>query len=459
MPSVSEHTAQWSAGIGFADIPDDVVTAARWRILDTIGVIFAVAAQDYGRKIRAGALAMGGQGGAHVLGFSDQTSPQAAAIANGAMASALSYDDTHNATIVHVTATLLAATLALGEELDTDGEHFLAALIAGSELACRVGLAAPLQFHKRGWHPTGLFGAVGATYAACRLLDLDARATANALGITGSFAAGIGEGMREGAESPNLHAGWGAQAGIAAALLAKHGHTGPLQVFEGGSGLFRAHVQDPNYRFDFAAVTEGLGQRWEYRAISMKPYPCAHVIHSFLDGILALHAEGLRAPEVKRILCPIADYMIGVVCEPREKRVAPQNDWQGRGSLQYSVAEALVTGRLDGQSYRSTGDARAEIRALAQKVDYEADKTAKPGQFKGWVIVETLDGRRLERVVPYNRGSAELPLSDADILRKFRDNATPLFKAAQLSAIEAAVASLSDAGAVRRLANLCVAKV
>jgi 2-methylcitrate dehydratase PrpD len=150
--------------------------------------------------------------------------------------------------------------------------------------------------------------------------------------------------------------------------------------------------------------------------------------------------------------------MIGVVCEPREKKVAPQNDWQGRASLQYSMAEALVTGRLDGQSYRSTGNTRAEIRTLAQKVEYEVDKTAKPGQFKGWVIVETLDGRQLERVAPYNRGSAELPLSEADILKKFRDNSALLFKESPLSAIEAAVDSLSGAGALRRLAALCVAR-
>ncbi len=457
MASVSEETARWSASVDLAAIPAEIIATARWRILDTLGVTFAVAAQDYGQKIRAGTLAMGGRGEAHLLGFCDRTSPQAAAIANGAMASALSYDDTHNATIVHVTATLLAASLALGEELDTDGENFLAALIAGSELACRVGLAAPLQFHKRGWHPTGLFGAMGATYAACRLLGLDAHATAQAIGITGSFAAGIGEGMREGAELPNLHAGWGAQAGIAAALLAKHGHTGPLQVFEGGSGLFHTHVQDPAYRFDFAAVTEGLGRRWECLGISLKPYPCAHVIHSFIDTILALRAQGLRAQQVKRILCPIAEYMIGVVCEPREKKVAPQNDWQGRASLQYSIAEALVTGRLDGQSYRGEPSIRAEVRALAQKVDYEIDKTARPGQFKGWVIVETLDGKRLERIEPYNRGSAERPLSEADIRAKFRANAAPLFDAARLAAIEDAVASLAGPGAVRRLAASCVA--
>ncbi len=456
MTTLSEETAQWSAAIMRAGIPAEIAAAAKRHILDTLGVAFAVAAQDYGRKIRAGALAMGGRGNAHLLGFSDQTSPQAAAIANGAMASALSYDDTHNATIVHVTATLLAASLALGEELDVAGEDFLAALIAGSELACRTGMAAPLQFHKRGWHPTGLFGAVGATYAACRLLHLDPRETAQAVGITGSFAAGIGEGMREGAELPNLHAGWGAQAGIAAALLAKHGHTGPLQVFEGGSGLFRTHVQDPDYRFDFGAVTEGLGRRWEYQGISLKPYPCAHVIHSFIDAMLALHAQGLRAPDVTRILCPIADYMIGVVCEPRAQKMAPQNDWQGRASLQYSVAEALVTGRLDGQSYRGDPEIRAQVRALAAKVEYEVDQTAKPGQFKGWVIVETRDGRRLERVEPHNRGSAERPLSEADIRKKFRDNAAGLFSLARMETIEAEVASLAGPGAVRRLAAACV---
>lgn len=276
MPSVSEITAQWSAQIRLADIPAEIVAATRWRILDTLGVIFAVAAQDYGRKIRAGTLAMGGVGNAHIVGFADRTAPQAAAIANGAMASALSYDDTHNATIVHVTATLLAASLALGEELDANGVNFLTALIVGSELACRVGMAAPLQFHKRGWHPTGLFGAIGATYAASRLLTLNGRATTHAVGITGSFAAGIGQGMREGVKSPNLHAGWGAQSGIAAALLAKHGHTGPAEVFEGGSGLLRTHVQDPDYRFDFATVTEGLGERWEFswdfaETLSLRP--------------------------------------------------------------------------------------------------------------------------------------------------------------------------------------------
>jgi 2-methylcitrate dehydratase PrpD len=454
MSSLSEAAAQWSAGLEIPAIPDDVLAGARWHILDTLGVIFA--AREYGQKIRAGVLAMGGQGAAHILGFGDRTAAQPAALANGAMASALSYDDTHNATIVHVSAALLAASLAVAEEKDESGEEMLAAFIAGSELACRIGLAAPLQFHKRGWHPTGLFGAVGATYAAARLLRLDAACTAQAVGIVGSFAAGIGQGMREGAEAPNLHAGWAAQSGIAAALLAQHFHTGPLQVFEGNSGLLRTHVQDPDYRFDFAAALEGLGSRWECRAISLKPYPAAHVLHSFIDAILALHAQGLRADDIVRIRCPIADYMVGVVCEPRAQKLVPRNEWQGRSSLYYSLAEALVTGRLGAGSYRSDPATRAEIVALAEKIDYEVDATAKPGQFKGWVIVETRDGRRLERIEPYNRGSAERPLSEDEMRAKFRDNGAALFSPARLVAIEHAALTLAGPGAARALAAACV---
>ena len=455
MPSVSEQAAAWSAGLDLAAIPAEVVAGQRWRILDTLGIALASSALDYGQRIRAGTLALGGQGRAHILGFAGTTSAPAAALANGAMASAQSFDDTHNATIVHVTASLLSACLALGEELDISGEEFIAAIVAGSELACRIGLAAPLQFHKRGWHPTGIFGAVGATYAACRLLQLDPGKTAHAAGIVGSFAAGIGAGMREGAESPNLHAGWAANSGISAALLARAGHTGPLQVFESPSGLFAAHVQEPGYAFDFAAALDGLGEHWECQTISLKPYPCAHVLHSFVDAILALRAQGLRAGDVARIRCPIAEPMIGIVCEPRAEKIAPQNDWQGRGSLPYTLAEALVTGRLDGTSYRGDAATRGEIRVLAAKIEHEIDRGAKPNQFKGWVIAELEDGRMLEKIEPHNRGSAERPLRDFDILKKFRDNAGARFDDARVAGIEAAVQSLAAPGAVRRLGAAC----
>jgi 2-methylcitrate dehydratase PrpD len=214
-------------------------------------------------------------------------------------------------------------------------------------------------------------------------------------------------------------------------------------------------VQEPGYRFDFAGALAGLGMRWESETISLKPYPAAHVLHAFIDAILALRAQGLRASEVKRIRCPIAEYMIGIVCEPRAEKIAPQNDWQGRASLPYTVAEALATGKLDGSSYRGDPATRAEVRALAAKIEHEVDAGAKPGQFKGWVIVETHDGRVLERIEPFNRGSAERPLRDFEMLKKFRDNAGARFDEARIAAIEQAVQALAGPGAVRRLGAAC----
>ena len=182
------------------------------------------------------------------------------------------------------------------------------------------------------------------------------------------------------------------------------------------------------------------------------------MLHSFIDAILALRAEGLRASDVARIRCPIAEHMIGIVCVPREEKIAPQHEGQGRGSLPYTLAEALVTGKLDGTSYRSDAATRGEIRALAAKIEHEVDRSAKPNQFKGWVIAELKDGRVLERVEPYNRGSAERPLRDFDILKKFRDNANARFDEARTADIEAAVKSLTGPGAVRRLGAACSTK-
>jgi 2-methylcitrate dehydratase PrpD len=184
------------------------------------------------------------------------------------------------------------------------------------------------------------------------------------------------------------------------------------------------------------------------------------VLHSFVDAILALRAEGLRASDVVRIRCPIAAPMIGIVCEPRAEKIAPERDGQGRGSLPFTLAEALVTGRLDGTSYRGDPATSGEIRALAAKIEHEVDASVQPNQFKGWVIAELRDGRVMEKIEPYNRGSAERPVRDFDILKKFRDNAGARFDEARTVEIEAAVRSLAadfrtSAGAVRRLGAAC----
>jgi 2-methylcitrate dehydratase PrpD len=408
----------------FEDLPEDVVESTKLRVLDTIGLALASSVLDYGRAIREAALEMaGGTGTAHVLGFGDVLSPMFAALVNGALAEGFLYDDTHNETMIHVSAPIVATALALGEHVGASGADVLTAIAGGNELMCRIGCAAPGGFHRGGFHPTGIVGTLGAAYVACRLLGLDMDRTRHAIGIAGSQAAGINEALADGTWAQMMHPGWAAHSGIAAAFLGKNGCTGPATVLDGRFGVFRAHIQDPAYPFDFDRMITRLGRDWESRYISFKPYPCAHVLHAFIDALLHLvQHEGLKADKVKRITCPIADYMVPLVCEPQHEKLQPQTYVQARTSLQYVLAEALYFGKLDFRSFNARNIQNKDILTLAQQVAYVIDPDA-PGswQYKGWVVVETTDGKTLERVEEHNRGSPDNPMSVADLAVKFQE--------------------------------------
>lgn len=457
MASLSEQCARWFAALSHSDLPADVAASTRLRILDVIGLALAASAGRFGETVRAAALAMGNGTESRILGAGDRTSPMSAALANGTMAQALEYDDTHNETIIHVSSPLVATALALGEMTGTPGREIVTAVAGAAELTCRIGLVAPGQFHKVGFHPSGVIGTFGAACCASRLLGLDVTQTRNAVGIAGSQASGILACWEDGTQAKFLHPGWSAHSGIAAALLARAGCSGPAPVFESRFGLFASHVQDRNYRLDYARMTAGLGETWESRNISFKPYPAAHVIHSFLDAILHLYRkEGLRAEQIEKIICPIAEYMIPVVCEPVAEKVAPASDAHGRVSLQYSLAEALHQGRLGVDGYSEASLRNPDILALARRVTYVVDKDAPDrSRYKGWVIACTRDGRRLERVEPHNRGSAQHPMTPGEIEAKFRENASCVLPAGQVEAIIATVARLENIDPVSALVTLC----
>ena len=416
MPSYTQSLAQWYGDLALDDVPGDLVAHAKLRILDTLGVALAASSLAYGKVIRDAAQALGGEGKSRIIAFGNGVAPAWAAMANGMLAHALIFDDTHNESIVHPSSPLLSATLAVGEAVDCDGEEALTAFIGATEILCRVGLVARGGFHKAGFQPTAVVAPVGAAFVASRLYGLDEAAMVHAAGLTGSFASGITESWTDGTWAQLLHPGWAAHSGVAAALLAKSGYSGPATVLEGRFGLFKTHVQQPDAEFAFDRLLAELGTEWESRRISFKPYPCAHVIHPFLDAILALHRDGLSAADVQRIVCPIAAYMIGVVCEPVDEKRRPASDAQARTSLQYSLAEALVRGKLDAQSYRPDALQQRVILDLADKIEYTVDTTAPTSrQFKGWVIVHTNDGRVLEHIHLQPRAFRQ-----ADILRNAR---------------------------------------
>lgn len=456
--SLSERGAEWLLGLRYQDLPEDVRTSTRCRILDIIGLALAGATREPGQAVHRAALHLGGGNDSRILWYGERTSASLAGLANGTMAHSLEFDDTHNETIVHVSVPLVTTALALGDMLDTPGAELVTALAGAAEIATRIGLIAPGQLNRYGFHPTAIVGAMSATFLTSRMFGLSLEQTRHALGIGGSKAAGLMECWSDGTWSKFIHPGISAEAGITAATLAREGFTGPATVLEGRFGLFPSHVQDPNYKLDFARMLAGLGSEWESRNISFKPYPCGHVIHPFLDALFYLyHKESLRAEQVERIICPIADYMVPIVCEPIAEKSRPASDWQGRVSLQYSMAESLHYGKCDVHSYDAESLRNPAILDLTKRVSYTIDKSA-PGrsQFKGWVIVETRDGRRLERIENHNWGSRKNPMTPSDIEEKFRTNAGVVLGTERIEKIISAVRGIEGKDSIRDLITLCI---
>src|SRR5215471_15356557 len=455
---ISSDLAQWAARVSFDDLPPDVVQATKRRVLDVIGLALAGAATPFGRSVRDAAVAISPAGPARFFGTGDFVAVTMAAFANGAFSQALEYDDTHNESIVHMSSPSVAAAFAIADTTPISGRELIAAVALGNEISCRAGSVSPGQFHRRGFHPSGLFATFGVTYLAARLLGLDVEATARAAGICGSFASGILECWVDGTQTKFLHPGWSAQSGLVSAFLARAGTTGPAEVFEGRWGLFATHLQDAETPPNFERLTSGLGTHWESRNSSFKPFPAAHVLHPYISAILRLReAHGLTAADIEHIDCPVAAFIVPIVCEPLDEKLAPASDSHGRISLQYSVAEAFVRGSLGRHAYSEVSLHDPEILALARRVRYHVDTTFPgPGRFKGAATVTLTNGRIMTEVEEYNRGSAENPMTDAELRAKFDENAAGFLSPTARDRVADAVTNLDGLADARALVDLAV---
>jgi 2-methylcitrate dehydratase PrpD len=442
----ARELAAWVARVTFDDIPADVVTATRRRVLDVIGLALAGSGTPFGTATRAGARALSPPGPCHALGTGEALALTSAALVNAALPQALEFDDTHNESIVHMSSPSVAAALALSETRAVSGRDLLAAVAVANEISCRVGSVAAGQFHKRGLHPTGLFAPFGVTFGAGLLLRLPPETLASAAGICGSFAAGLLECWVDGTQTKFLHSGWAAQSGLSAALLAEAGVSGPARVFEGRFGLFASHLQDASVPADFDRLVGGLGTRWDSRNSSFKPYPAAHVLHPYVDALLRVREQqGIRAADVVEIDCPVAAFIVGIVCEPVEEKLTPATEAHCRVSLQHTVAEALCYGELGRAAYADARRLDPEVQALARRVTYHVDPDYPgPGRFKGAVRIRLKDGRTIEEVQEHNLGSPENPMSDAQLRAKFDDNSAALLSPAQRDRLAETIARLEQ---------------
>lgn len=436
MSTLAQSFADWTARLTFGDLPTPVVADARLRVLDVLGIALAATATPVGRAVRAGASRLGQGDEATTIGFGERTGAALAALVNGTLAHAMDFDDTHNASVMHPSAAIVPAALAMTEATGGSGADLVLAVALGNEAGCRLGMAAPGAFHEPGLHPTSVLGTSAATLSAGRLLGLTPAALVAAQGITGSQAAGILEAYSDGTWSKTLHPGWAAHAGIVAARLAEAGFTGPGSVYDGRYGLFRSHVQAPDYPFDFATAGAGLGQHWTMLETAFKLYPCAHSIHAFVEAALQLRAaHGLDAGRIRHVLLDVPAGFVGQIAEPRAAKLAPRTTTHARASLFYAVAAALADGALDMGHYTDAAIGRRDILDLAARMDHRAVAGDGPIRFSGTVTITTNDGRGLHATIDEADGTGTRLLDAAAVEAKFRTTAGTVLPEAQVEAI------------------------
>ena len=230
---------------------------------------------------------------------------------------------------------------------------------------CRLCLVAPKRVHKAGFHPTAVFGALGAAAGVASALRLDDTQWFNALGIAGSMASGIIEYLAEGAWTKRMHPGWAAQAGYRAARMAQAGFTGPRTLFEGEHGFFHAFANSDGC--DFAAMLEGAGKQWLCADIAFKPYACGTMAHPYIDCARKLVAEGVRPGDVAAIECKTAEGIVHRLWEPLAAKQNPPNGYAAKFSIPYAIAVGMLRGDAGPRRIRGSGGARSRgARACRQ---------------------------------------------------------------------------------------------
>ncbi len=452
--TIAQQLARFAAETDHRRLPAEVARSVKQRVLDTLGICLAAAAQGQADGVVDLVAVWGGLEEARLVARPGRYPAPQAALVNGTLAHSLDFDDTHLPSVLHPSATIIPAVLALAEARSRSGAEAVAAAAVGIETTVRVGMGGYLEdagnvFFERGWHATSICGTLGAAAAGAKLLGLDEARIAHAIGIAASMGAGVIEANRAGGTVKRLHCGWAAHAGLTAALLAERGYTGPPTVFEGRFGFYRAFVGE---RFDRGSIVDGLGERWELPGIFFKPYPANHYTHAGIDAALAIRRKHDIDPrQVRRIELGTASSPLRTIGEPREEKIRPRSGYHAQFSGPFTIATALLGGSGLGVYFDDFTDERAgdpERLALAAKVETFIDEACDrrfPRQFPAVVRVEMEDGAIYEERVMENRGGPGNPLSDEELQLKFRLNADQSLTEAQAERLADAILTLDEA--------------
>jgi 2-methylcitrate dehydratase PrpD len=397
----------------FKKIPSEAVKIAKTAVLDCLGVALAGSKERSAEICAEIARQEHAKEESTVIGQGFKSSALHAAFANGTAAHALDFD--HSFTLMgQPTAPMVPAVVSVGESMGASGQQLLEAYVVGFETITKLVMSLR-QRSEDGWHPPSSLGSFGAGVACAKLQGLSESQVEMTLGTAASMASGLV--CNFGTMSKPLHVGLGARNGVLAAKLAQSGFTANKQAIEAGLGFYEVFY--PGAKPDNGPLEE-LGTDYELinSGIRIKPYPCGGLTHPAIDGVLQFKAEhGITAEMVESI-------DVGVARHTFERIVfrVPENGLQGKFSMPYLLARAIIDGKLFLDAFTDSAVKDQNVLQLAERVQMHLDSNLQPtplGSRPCKVTIRLRDGRSLSRQIDYAKGSREVPMTAEERRQKF----------------------------------------
>src|SRR5438067_2762135 len=412
--ALTQDLGRFVANLSFENLPPEAVEIARTGFIDTIATMIAGAQDPAPQLLRKG---LQPAAGAASLYFSGETgaAPEAAWI-NGAAGHALDYDDV--GCRGHVSTVLVPAILAEAETLGLGGREMFAAYVAGYQSWAELSRRDPGHHHRKGWHPTGIFGAIGAGAACSNLRRLNPERATTAIALSASQAGGIMANF--GTMTKPFHAGRAAHAGLVSARLAEPGCTRAAESLEHPPGLLSAVSPEGKADRDGPSA---FGEEWHIlkQRLSIKKYPACYCTHRALDGMLDLLAQRpLKPADIARITVSISDTHALIL-----RNHQPQTGLEAKFSMQFAMAAAVISWRASLGEYTDEFVRRPEVQELMRRVTVVTNQNYDPVQVGAsaydQVTVELTSGETVQsEKVRRARGHADLPLAEPELFDKFR---------------------------------------
>ncbi|MGE3147514.1 MAG: MmgE/PrpD family protein [Pseudorhodoplanes sp.] len=433
MAEITQRFCSFLSSARFDHLPPPAIHNARRGILDWCGCALGGSPHAEAREL-ADILAATASGDSPLLGAKRSLGAIDAAVANGFAAHVLDFDDTRG------TAPIVAAAFAIMARGGVHGRDLLTAYAAGIETIARIAAVIP-DHHRRGWHPIGTLGALGAAVAAGKLLNLSSVQFENALGIAATQAAGLQQ--NRGTPCKPLHAGKAAGNGLLAALLAQKGFDSTDGILESERGFFHVYGE----RVDLARLNAGLGEDWAVTRNVYKPYACGLVLHPVIDAMLALRPQGRATADITAIV---------LRCHPLVATVGgsrlPETGAEAKFSAAHIAAAALIDGQIGLAQFTDARVQDPAIRALRRKVTVTTDETLRSDQAVATIAVGE---RRHTATIEAATGSPGNPMSDAALMEKFTANAAPVIGAEKTRQAGALIMRIEQLADTRDLVRLC----